>query len=241
MFRFLFLLCGAQVALFMTFPVDATPSVQCGNGQSLLIGAETYLVQNADRPHSCDADFAEDSAKWLFEVRAGDRWPSDIYAVERSEVSGRKWRKSDAIANSYAISLGSFESSADWLVIGQWHGGDNDGRSPYIAWELDGNDLVLLVRHTDPKGARGQSSARELYRLADAERDEWHQIRIEHRVGETDGFMRAWLGETQVADYSGPLGYWDHGDGGYWKFGIYRPESLETAKVSYRDVVVELL
>lgn len=76
-----------------------------------------------------------------------------------------------------------------------------------------------------------------MYRMKGVPRGEWLNIVIEHKVSSTDGLLNIWLNGRQVVNFRGPVGYWDHDEAGYWKFGIYRSRGDTDAVVEYRDVV----
>lgn len=162
-----------------------------------------------------------------FEVRPGDVTFFDTPEKERAEsLTGTSYAKGVSVWNSKRFRIGSgFTTSIDpgsWFIVGQWHGfSDVDGRSPYIAIKVEGNDLTIDYRYHEP-GGDGQSSSFVVYRWVDFPRDTWIDLVMEHNVAETDGYFRVWVNGVQVVNYTGPLGYWDHASGGYWKDGIYR-------------------
>ncbi len=173
-----------------------------------------------------------------FEVRAGENAFFDPEDRDRSEATDQiSFPKNEVIWNAYRVkiakgfSIPSGEKS--WFIIGQWHGSVSDKRSPYIAAQMDGNDLVFLRRFL----VDGKPKMQEMHRVSNVPRDQWLNIVIKHRVSETDGILDIWMNGRELVDFNGPLGYWDHADGGYWKFGIYRSRHDQDAVVEYRDVL----
>lgn len=173
-----------------------------------------------------------------FTVKPGDVVSFDTADKERSEITDNvRTTKGDDIWNSYAVKVGSgFVTSTNpgaWFILGQWHGdSDADGRSPYISANIYGTDFVVDMRRWN-----GSSQIRStVYRLPNFERDVWHNIVMQHKVDQTNGYFRMWLNGVQIVDYTGQFGYWDHTNGGYWKAGIYRSAASYDASVSYQNM-----
>lgn len=200
---------------------------------------DKYVIHSAGKDYSVGARRSQNNNSVLrFEVKAGDRASFDKDDRDRSEATDSvHFPMGEVVWNAYRVKVAdgfavpSEENS--WFIIGQWHGSANDNRSPYIAAQMQGNDLVFLRRFL----SNGKQTAREMYRMNNVPRNEWLNIVIEHKVSETDGLLNIWLNGSQVVKFEGPLGYWDHQDAGYWKFGIYRSATDTNAVVEYRDVV----
>ncbi len=173
-----------------------------------------------------------------FEVRPGDRASFDPETKDRSEATDLvTFPKSEVIWNAYRVKIADgFSIPSDkhsWFIVGQWHGSKNDKRPPYIAAEVYGTDLVFRRRYI----LNGKPTSSEVYRMHNVPRGTWLNIVMEHKVSATDGLLNIWLNGRQVVNFNGPLGYWDHDEAGYWKFGIYRSHEDVDAVVEYRDVV----
>ncbi|MBP1860679.1 heparin lyase I family protein [Rhizobium herbae] len=173
-----------------------------------------------------------------FEVRPGERAGFDSEDRDRSEATnGISFPKGEVIWNAYRVNIADgFSIPSDersWFIVGQWHGSKDDKRSPYIAAQVEGKDLVFLRRYIQD----GKPASSEMYRMHDVPRGEWLNIVIEHKVSSTDGLLNIWLNGQQVVKFDGPVGYWDHDEAGYFKFGIYRSRHDADAVVEYRDVV----
>ncbi|MBP1860676.1 heparin lyase I family protein [Rhizobium herbae] len=198
-----------------------------------------YENQSAQKTYSVGVRrSAEDDLVLRFEVRANDRASFDSNDIDRAEAtSGIRFPKGEVIWNAYRVKIadGFSVPSGDrsWFIIGQWHGSRDDSRSPYIVAELQGTDLVFLSRYL----SNGQTASREMYRMNDVPRGEWMNIVMEHKVSSTAGLLNIWVNGRQVVNFDGPIGYWDHEQAGYWKFGIYRSRHSADAIVEYRDVV----
>lgn len=172
-----------------------------------------------------------DSDVLEFRVGPGYHYEPDPETVERSEISTSvRYGKGVSVGNAFQMLVPSgFTTSpsyglGEWFIVAQWHGDSQlDGRSPYIAFSIQGNDLVIDKRHYVV--GTGYSDPVELYRETDFIRDEWNDWVIEHNVHETTGYVRVWKNGVQVVDFTGPVGYWDHTTGGFHKIGIYRSEA----------------
>lgn len=198
-----------------------------------------YQNQSARKAYSVGARRSPDNDLILrFEVRSGERASFDGEDRERSEAtSGTTFPKDEVIWNAYRVKIADgFAIPSDersWFIVGQWHGSKDDKRSPYIAAEVQGKDLVFMRRYL----SEGKPVSSEMYRMHDVPRGEWLNIVIEHKVSASDGILNIWLNGRQVVKFDGPVGYWDHPEAGYWKFGIYRSRHDADAVVEYRDVV----
>ncbi|OBZ96092.1 hypothetical protein ADU59_06900 [Pararhizobium polonicum] len=198
-----------------------------------------YGNQSARKDYSIGARRSANNDLVLrFEVRPGERASFDGDNRDRSEItSSINFPKDEIVWNAYRVKIADGFSIPDgehsWFIVGQWHGSKDDKRSPYIAAQVEGKDLVFLRRYIKD----GKPASSEMYRMHDVPRGEWLNIVMEHKVSATDGLLNIWLNGRQVVQFDGPLGYWDHAEAGYWKFGIYRSRDDADAVVEYRDVV----
>jgi Polysaccharide lyase len=200
---------------------------------------DEYRNQSAQKAYSVGARRSSNNDLVLrFEVRAGERAYFDRKDRDRSEATSlARFPKDEVIWNAYRVKIADGfpipDGKKSWFIVGQWHGSKDDKRSPYIAAEVQGKDLVFLRRYV----SNGKPISREMYRMKDVPRGKWLNIAIEHKVSSTDGLLNIWLNGRQVVNFDGPVGYWDHDEAGYWKFGIYRSRNDTNAVVEYRDVV----
>ncbi|KQS99302.1 hypothetical protein ASG42_28135 [Rhizobium sp. Leaf391] len=174
-----------------------------------------------------------------FEVRNGDRAIFDHDDRDRAEAMSQEvFGKDQVVWNAYRVKIAKnfsiSENKNAYFIIGQWHGSKEDGRSPYIAIQMNGNKLSVIRRFI----VNGEVRKDIMYEIDGIDRDVWTNIAIEHRVSDNNGILNVWIAGHQVVRFSGPVGYTDHYAGGYWKFGIYRNRQMTDASVEYRDVVV---
>jgi hypothetical protein len=216
----------------------ATSIESLSSADFFTLNEKKYFNQSSLKPYSIGKRYSLNNDLVVrFEVRAGERAYFDRSDRDRSEATDlMRFPKGQLIWNAYRVKIaGGFsipKTKMSWFIIGQWHGSDNDKRSPYIAAELQGNDLVFLRRYI----ADDKPISREMFRVRNIPRSKWLNIVIEHRVSQ-DGLLNIWLNGTQIVNFEGPVGYWDHDEAGYWKFGIYRNSSNTDAVVEYRDVI----
>jgi hypothetical protein len=216
-------------------PTGVTPL----QAESFDYNSDEYENQSARKAYSLGVRRSSNNDLVLrFEVRAGEGAHFDGEDRNRSEAtSGMSFPKGEVIWNAYRVKIADgFSIPSDersWFIVGQWHGSKDDKRSPYIAAEMQGKDLVFLRRYL----SNGKPVSSEMYRMKGVPRGEWLNIVIEHKVSSTDGLLNIWLNGRQVVNFRGPVGYWDHDEAGYWKFGIYRSRGDTDAVVEYRDVV----
>ena len=203
--------------------------VSIRDGQKIMIANSLFHAQNISKSDS----LIKNNAVWHFKVAPRDR----VLGGERSEFSQQlpDYHHGDDIVVSYQFQIGQFQNNAAFFVIGQWHGGDNTGRSPYTAVLLDGNDLSIEYRYGS------EQVLRKVRLKKNIKRNRWYKISIRTVVDARDGLLQVRLNNRQVVHYKGPLGYPDQIKAGYWKFGIYRAPDKSTAVVSYKDVVVKCL
>jgi len=228
---------GAQPVLdadTLASPSDVTPLPA-----NFSYNRDDYTNHSARKAYSIGARLSANNNLVLrFVVRPGDRASFDPETKDRSEATDLvTFPKSEVIWNAYRVKIADgFSIPSDersWFIVGQWHGSKDDKRSPYIAAEVQGKDLVFLRRYLSD----GKPASSEMYRMKGVPRGEWLNIAIEHKVSSTDGLLNIWLNGRQVVNFKGPVGYWDHDEAGYWKFGIYRSRGDTDAVVEYRDVV----
>lgn len=176
-----------------------------------------------------------------FKVGPGYRYAQDQITNERSEFSTSvRFGKGVSVGNAFQMMVpDGFTPSAiygegEWFIVAQWHGDQQDGRSPYIAFSIQGGDLVIDKRHYVV--GTGYSAPVELYRESKFSRNEWNDWVVEHNVHATTGYVRVWKNGVQVVNFTGPVGYWDHPTGGFHKVGIYRSAADFDGKVRFQNL-----
>ncbi len=168
----------------------------------------------------------------------------------RSTQVGREFN----LSYDFLVESGA-PNKADWLLLSQMHQTRDraaDGTtidemaSPPLALMLRGEHLEIAAR-TDPNKVTSSTPERivgpgqtDTMWLDDAplQRDVWHSIRYQ-MVFDSDvsgaGRLAVWLNDTQIVDYTGPLGY-NNDIGPYLQLGVYRGETSETTAARFRDV-----
>jgi hypothetical protein len=178
-----------------------------------------------------------------FEIREGDQaGPIGGYRTEVHEllhyiapVGSEQW---------YGFST---YIPPDWpdldnrTVIAQWHATPDllDGevwRSPPLAIRTSGGQLTVTGRYSaEQTQTENDGVMLDLYTHPGTfEKGVWHDW-VFHLKWQYDnqGFVEAWLDDTLVIDYQGPIGYNDH-VGLWFKWGIYRDDHPVT-QVIYHD------
>jgi Polysaccharide lyase len=223
-------------------PADKTPEI---------VGGQIYFAQNADRDWSLNLT-GDPPCLYRFEVRAGDRWLGETQnaAVERSELSGpadatdpARFGADTWTAYRFRIEPGA-PSTADWVVLGDWHERPDPGDSPQMSspWQLElrrGDILVFDIRISSEKPVRRNAPERHIYTSpTPVARGVWHSIVSVADFNwrpQGNGSVAVWLDGKQIVNYHGPFGY-NTTKTPYFKFGIYRSAAPETLVVDYTDV-----
>lgn len=201
--------------------------------QLITENGETYAAQNASRPHSLRISGIKNTI-YNFRVEKGDQWWLEIKnqkTLERSELSHKYFYPHDGyIWQSYSFKVDEAVTDA-WQVIGQWHGAKGSkGRSPYIALQINGSNLLALRRHNQGSDV---VTAKQVLPLVVGK---WQNVVIRSKTGASDGSLRIWINGVLLVSHDGALGYMDEVDRGYWKFGIYRSDSEKPTQVQYTNM-----
>lgn len=211
-------------------------SVSIKNAQMVTENGETYTAQSATdphRPHSLRVSGLR-NAVYDFRVEKGDQWWLEIKnqkLLERSELKHNKDYPHDGyIWQSYSFKIEEHVADA-WQVIGQWHGTKGSkGRSPYIAFQISGDKLLLLRRSLKESEVVTSKTSLPLVM------GQWQNVVIRSKTGKSDGSLRVWINGKLAVSHDGALGYMDEADRGYWKFGIYRSNSERATQVKYTNM-----
>ncbi|HTT83084.1 MAG TPA: heparin lyase I family protein [Rhizomicrobium sp.] len=216
------------------------------------VGGQIYFAQNADRDWSLNLN-GSPPCLYRFEVRAGDRWVQETAnnsGVERSELRGPTDENDPArfgaetwTAYQFRIEPGA-PSSAEWVVLGDWHVRPDPEDSPKISspWQLElrrGDILVFDIRENNEKPIRHNAPELHLYTSPEpVSRGIWHSIvsvaDFDPRVDGSGG-VTVWLDGKEIVNYHGPFGYITTRPP-YFKFGIYRSDAPETLAVDYANI-----
>jgi hypothetical protein len=210
---------------------------------SIDLAGRKFGLQSASQAWTLSAP---DSRTVRFELRDGDQHSWDVqagHASERAELADRT-----SIAHGVPIHLSydfciepGARNTAWFLVLGQLHQDHQPGAPPWgppFAIYLKGERMGIQVRHNDEAGL---SVSRELFLDShDIERGKFYDIDI-HVVVDPFGAGRLVVERDGVTlvEYSGPMGYVQHG-GVYWAQGVYRhANATETFAALYRDLTIE--
>ena len=222
------------------------------DGARVIVGNQTYSVQNANHPWSLKVA-GSPPCRYRFEVRSGDRWVGEAQAakVERSEVHGPTDSSNPAAFDTPVWTAYQFKiepgpmSSATWVVLGDWHVRPDFGDSAIMSspWQLElrtGDILVFDIRVSpSPRPIRANAPEWHIYTApAPISRGRWHSVvsvaRFDWRP-KGEGGVTVWLDGTKIVDYKGPFGY-DTENPPYFKFGVYRAAAPEALAVDYADI-----
>jgi hypothetical protein len=187
-------------------------------GVPVTIHNQHYFTDSAWDTHSIwrATNLAGGADMMRFEVHSWDLWND---ASERSELDGAAsalWPRDKTVQISYAMKIepGAAITNAAWFVLGQFlYNGKKANTPASFSFQFLNERLSMTVdkkgiAHTSPKITRNL----------------WYNIFIEQNISSngTDDVLKAWINGTQVVNGSGTLFPGNGGDGGYWKFGIYR-------------------
>ena len=197
--------------------------------------AEPYSGQIVTTPVRCGNYAAR------FEIREGDE--AGVIGGYRSEIH-EILHYIAPVKSELWYGFSTF-IPMDWpdldnrTVITQWHATPDPGevwRSPPLAIRYSGGQLTVTGRYsTEPIQTENNGEMLDLYtHPGPFEKGIWHDwiFHIKWHY-QNDGFVEAWLDETQVIDYQGPIGYNDF-LGIWFKWGIYRDDH-PTPQVIYHD------
>jgi len=191
------------------------------------------------RDHAREDDYAA-----RFELRPGDRvsggWRAELRDLNNAEPGSVLWYSiSTLIPEDFP------ESPGNSFVLIQWHDqkvpwNNPKGHSPPLAVRYRERRLDITLRHAFD-GQRDGENGREriLYSHPDLERGVWHdfvyQVKWSASMDPKDtGFVKAWMNGEQIADYRGPIGYFDD-LGTYVKFGIYARNDVDKPHIVFHD------
>ncbi len=198
------------------------------SGDTINLNGSQYEAQNVSRKDS----IIKEGDVYRFRVYPGD----DVLEGERSEFSQQlpDYAHGDDILVSYQVKIGTFLNNADWISLGQWHGGDNEGYSPYAAVILNHNDLEFHYR----EGLN--QIIEEKVIIPNVIRNQWLNIVIRTVTDATNGILQVWVNNKPKINYTGPFGYTQQTLAGYWKWGVYRQDDTSVAQAEFKYVDVQV-
>ncbi len=179
-----------------------------------------------------------------FELRTGDRvsggWRAELRDLNNAVPGSEVW-----YSLSTLIPKDFPDEPENSFVLIQWHDqkvpwNNPEGHSPPLATRYRNHRLDITLRHAFEGQQPGENGReRILYSHPNLERGVWHDLIYHVRwsarpTGPDTGFVRAWLDNKQIVDYTGPVGYFDD-LGPYVKFGIYARHDVKQPHVVYHD------
>ncbi len=164
-----------------------------------------------------------------FEIRSGDRFWMGGNRTEIHEYFAKAPFHKEVWYGFSTFVPNDWPDLENRTVISQWHATPDKGeayRSPPLAIRYIGGQLRVT----------GITSNKQIQKMNDGRWLSLYNDRGRWKKGgwndwifqviwswEQDGMVKAWLNDTQVIDYQGPIGYRD--DAGPWfKMGIYRDD-----------------
>jgi len=142
----------------------------------------------------------------------------DTTGAERTEFDGSADPLSSldqTVQISYAMQVepGSALTSVAWDALGQYHYADNATVPASFAFQFQNEKLRIDVDgtsgvYTSPTMIRGQ----------------WYNMFVEQRISssKTNDELKVWMNGQLVVNLFGSVFRHNAGQGGYWKYGIYR-------------------
>lgn len=195
------------------------------NDQPVTISSAAYTSQNSSRAWSLSQPTP---TSLRFEVRSGDQWTYDPATKNRSEIiSNQTYPTGVQINAHYSLMLAPGPvSTASWMVFGQFHQTQNDGRSPPFEIDMDGGErLGISINYLTGSGAQAY---KQLWKdAANIVRGQTYVWDIHATFSDTAGHLIVLRDGIQLVNYSGPMGFPNMGSV-VWKNGIYRAASPET-------------
>jgi hypothetical protein len=200
----------------------------------------TWEQQSPNQPYSIQKD--ENNKRHFtpslrFELKSGEGWVNHGEKTFRSEISTNTFAPIFS-EQWYGFSLlipNDFPIEKNRTVIVQWWSPtkkelDEKGKSPALAFRFENATLYANVK-TSPERVVKETTPitiHELFSIADFPKGSWQDFIVNTKWSyKSDGFVKIWHNQQQIADYKGPVGYNDDA-GPMMKFGIYRDASDKT-------------
>jgi hypothetical protein len=205
------------------------------NGETFTTGGVVYTAQNGSDSYSLR--YANGEAR--FKVGPGDKPGGDAVDVERSEVAAPRNRKGATIRSTFTLRVVT-EGTADWVVLGQSHtGNDAGGRTPNWAFYLEGGALIFRWRYWNGSAWTDATEVPVTAYALGAELD----IVVTHREHLTVGVMQVTVNGVSILNVVGTagspqkVGAYDEEDAPYFKFGVYRDADADSSTEAwYTDI-----
>lgn len=175
-------------------------------------------------------------------LRPGDQMADEQGTIlERAELTeARELVSREGLDYSYSFSVflpQDFPEVASRLVIAQWKQysatEEFSVANPVLALRYSAGELLLARQIAEHKV--------ELFRRRDGIKNRWLDLRFHVRFStREDGYIRAWLNEEEIADYSGVTAYPERygyvpPNYFYFKMGLYRDHVPETMTIYFDE------
>lgn len=210
-----------------------------------LKGIQNWHINSPAKPYSIQVDPTlsyQGEPTLRFELRPGDSWvgPSGSTTYRAELVPGHYPAKESVRFYSCNIFIPKgFPSDENRLVVMQWWPQTKTelgekGRSPSLALRYTEGKYSVTIRHSDLHVVTEPDAVpkKTVFTSKKIEQGKWNQFTFETKWSfKSDGYVKVWLNQKQVADYQGPVGY-DDERGPIFKFGMYRDDNHKTY-VSY--------
>lgn len=181
-----------------------------------------------------------------FEIRSGDQWASDAGKdKERSELYMLNELPFDQdVWLSYAVKVYPGDPvTSQFCHIGQFHATEDshDAASvPILTFRFNGEDdlsVTTCANVEDPLVVNATGEVRYVGKLT---RGVWVRNVLRVRFSPTNAQLQWWEnGQEKLNLANTGIGNTDE-VGPYWKFGIYRTQSVETLTVEYANMELSL-
>ncbi|WP_221391753.1 heparin lyase I family protein [Dyadobacter sp. NIV53] len=208
--------------------------------------ANDYRIQSADQLWSINMAMNKSCQPHRFEIRSGDQWASDAGKdKERSELYMLNELPFDQdVWLSYAVKVYPGDPvTSQFCHIGQFHATEDshDAASvPILTFRFNGEDdlsVTTCANVEDPLVVNATGEVRYVGKLT---RGVWVRNVLRVRFSPTNAQLQWWEnGQEKLNLANTGIGNTDE-VGPYWKFGIYRTQSVETLTVEYANMELSL-
>lgn len=216
------------------FSCSSSGGPLCGKAE--LVNGHHYFTESAWDANSVWRGINVSTGRDLTRFEAHYWDVDDTTGSERTEFDGAADPLSSLdqtvqISYSLMIEPGPALTQVSWNALGQYHYADNASTPASFAFQFKDEKLSVDVDghssfvYTSPTMARGR----------------WYNMFIQQRISslKTNDELKVWINGQLVTNLSGRVFTGNAGQGGYWKFGIYRGYNIpQTLAVRYANMEV---
>lgn len=131
-----------------------------------------------------------------------------------------------------------FEDFTSWNNLMQVIPGSNTCANSVGFSPEPNQDLYIYRRTSNVHPCSGVPAENFLYQDGPMPQDQWIDFVYEMRMDNTSsGFLRIWMNNNQIVNYSGSIGWPVGGSTGYLKFGTYANPSTPSTRTVYYDSI----